>query len=117
MLIDKSTRSFEEVHTPISRINSRHTAGAAALSNVSLETSVLSLSTPSPPTTSRNKVSFEMDSRSSSVISDALYRSQLDLVAVRSKTEDILMRARRRMAEARAKEEGLKELMSQLQET
>lgn len=115
MLVNTSTRSFE-LHTPIS-LNSRLTPGAAASSNGRQERNLLSLSTPSPPATSRSGSSFGRDAADSSVISDALYRSQLDIIAVRSKTEDILMRARKRMAEARAKEEGLKELMSQLQDS
>ena len=83
---------------------------------------LVSLSTPSPPSTSKSRrgvgvlpsslsastsLSVLSSGASSLSVSAALYRSQLDHIAVRSKTEERLLHARKRMAAARAKEADL----------
>jgi len=87
---------------------------------------LVSLSTPSPSSTFNDSLHQEMLSSQSSTtsvpsmlssapstsslsssVSAVLYRAQLEHVAVRSKTEERLLHARKRMAAARAKEADL----------
>ena len=111
----KSIRPFE-ILTP-GTPNLNFTPREAAASDIRKRRQLVSLDTPSPPTTSSRWGSSGMDSANSSTLSAALYRSQLDHVAVRTKTEDILLRMRKRMAAAKAKEEGLEQLLSQIKRT